>query len=161
MNQVVSPSPLPKAEYPPLLDAGIKYMSMDMLHNIAVEPFRTSVRRPILFSNLQIWLSRATILGLKGELWVDGSFLTEKKEPNDIDCVLIIDAFPSDISAESVRNVSAHLDKSVIAAQYGMDLYLVARTPQTPEKEKLSYWRGWFGYCRDGITAKGIARIEL
>jgi hypothetical protein len=34
---------------------------------------------------------RALALGIEGEAWVDGSFLTSKIEPKDVDFILIVD----------------------------------------------------------------------
>jgi len=60
-----------------------------------VKPFRNSARRELLLENLfkllkEIELSSGTDVFL--EMWIDGSFVTSKEEPNDIDIVIMYKA---------------------------------------------------------------------
>lgn len=97
-------------------------------------------------------------MGLNGTIWLDGSFLTDKTDPADIDCLLV----PTENSLiAAVQTHSATLNALIAQGEaktlYGCDLYLC----QTGNINQLSYWRGWFGFGRDGRTAKGIATLTL
>ncbi|MBI2926746.1 MAG: hypothetical protein HYY24_13700 [Verrucomicrobia bacterium] len=52
--------------------------------------FRGSDRRPQLFARLQAFLSEAKACGLVVSVVVDGSFVSAKPEPNDIDLIVAV-----------------------------------------------------------------------
>lgn len=160
MDALAEDNPL-KQEFTALLEPGIKFMSLDMLKSLAVDPFPESTRRPVLFENLCAWMQRAVGLGMHGYMWLDGSFLTRKAEPNDIDCVVVIERFPAVADAQTVHDIQAHIDQRAIKVSYHLDMYPLNNLDPETARIYLPYWRGWFGYHRDGATAKGIARIEL
>lgn len=60
-------------------------MSIGLLKEITVDAFPHSQRRPWLFKELERLHSYLCGVNAHCELWVDGSFLTEKLEPDDID----------------------------------------------------------------------------
>nr|GFC78556.1 hypothetical protein [Tanacetum cinerariifolium] len=67
---------------------GMHPLSLDDLHGLAVAPFGQDAKRADLFQKLVIWAEAVRASGIAGQLWVDGSFLTEKADPGDIDCIL-------------------------------------------------------------------------
>lgn len=146
-------------EFTPLLTPGIHTCSEADLAAIAVTAYPSSVRRSLLFGGLQAWLAELRANGCTGRCWLDGSFLTEKQEPDDIDLVIILDGNLSvPVTPVVQAAIGRLLDKALVRAQYGLDVYMVdARDPQAVVMT--SYWRGWYGFCRDGITAKGIAEV--
>lgn len=75
----------PKVAFQPLLPPGRHVMTVDRLRDLTVTRFIGSARRPILFAELERLVSDLLALRVVCELWVDGSFLTEKDEPDDID----------------------------------------------------------------------------
>lgn len=60
-------------------------MSMANLLQKTVLNFPQSISRAFLFSELERLHVDLTVTGLICELWINGSFLTEKLDPNDID----------------------------------------------------------------------------
>ncbi|MGD0104565.1 MAG: hypothetical protein ABSC06_11060 [Rhodopila sp.] len=74
-----------KSAFPPLLPPGRHVMTADRLEHLTVTRFQSSVMRPIIFAEFRRLLNEMATFGLVGELWVDGSFMTEKPEPDDID----------------------------------------------------------------------------
>ena len=147
------------AEFVPLLAPGIHRMGEANLQHLAVTAFPASARRPLLFTNFEHWLNVLRSTGAAGRVWLDGSFLTAKPEPTDIDLVVLPEWQMSPSSADQQK--IAHLfDKAVAKAQYGLDVYVVDVRGQNAV-EMASYWRGWFGFCRDGLTAKGIAEVGI
>ena len=146
-------------EFLPLLHPGIHTLTQANVEELAVKAYPSSVRRPKLFSGLVTWLDQLRARGVVGRCWLDGSFLTEKPEPNDIDLVL----FPQwgATPTEEVKlEIGGLLDTPLMKAVYGLDVYIVDQGAQNAV-DMTSYWRGWYGFCRDGATAKGIAEVML
>jgi hypothetical protein len=52
--------------------------------------FRTSDRRPQLFARLEELVRAMRLSGLFEELIIDGSFVTLKEQPNDIDVIAVL-----------------------------------------------------------------------
>lgn len=79
-----------KDEFPPLLGEGLHPMSIRDLKTLVVDGFPQSQRRAPLWSNLVALIDKLTLRGIECDLWVDGSYLTKKLEPDDVDFVLDI-----------------------------------------------------------------------
>jgi len=143
----------------PLYVPGIHTVTEPDLKIRAVDPFPGSIRRPLLFAGLTDWLEALRATGASGKCWLDGSFLTDKPEPNDIDLVVfpMFAAVPSPAVQTRVQEL---FNQAAVKAKYRLDVYFVH--PNAANLVQMtSYWRGWFGFCRDGATAKGIAEVIL
>ena len=143
----------------PLYLPGIHTVTEPDLKIRTVDQFPASTRRPLLFTGLATWLAQLRATGATGKCWLDGSFLTDKPNPNDIDLVVfpMFTAVPSPAVQSQVQEL---FDKATARARYDLDVYVAL--PGAPDFVALSsYWRGWFGFCRDGATAKGIAEVIL
>src|SRR4051794_3892468 len=77
-----------KPEYPPLLPMGLHPMSLSDVRTLCVDQFPLSTRRHEIMSSLEHVVDVLLSAAVKGELWVDGSFLTNKIDPDDSDVVL-------------------------------------------------------------------------
>lgn len=151
-----------KPDFPALLPPGMHPISMQDLYNLAVLPFPGDSRRDDLFQKLSIWVNAMRAAGVCGQLWLDGSFLTEKVGPGDIDCVMWSPSWV-DIALATASNraqVSLLLDHDHAETLYDLDLYL-----ETPAPDRIfhreAYWRGILGFCHNRVTAKGFAEITL
>ena len=67
-------------------------MSLEGLHQLAVENpmFRLSRTRATIMRGFWILIGILQRHGIPGEVWVDGSFLTEKIDPRDVDILLVL-----------------------------------------------------------------------
>ena len=83
-----------KIAHTPLLAPGRHYMTLTELRRATVDAFPDSTRRPMLFAELARLHSDLIGAGAICELWIDGSYLTAKPEPDDID--LCFSAFSDD-----------------------------------------------------------------
>lgn len=101
---------------------------------------------------------------IDGELWLDGSFLTEKIDPKDIDIVLRINAEiynSGDADTRAIidwvienQKLALHCD-SYVLFQYDKN------SPLHTEGQSLySYWLSQWGISREG-DPKGIAVLSL
>lgn len=77
--------------YEPLLPSVVRYvMTLEDVNNICVEPFTESIHRLNLFTKLSIVINMIQQLNKPFNLWIDGSFVTEKPSPSDIDVIIVI-----------------------------------------------------------------------
>jgi hypothetical protein len=81
-----------KQEFPPLLAQGFHHMKVGALRELCVSNFTESKVRGDIMAGFETIYERAIAVGLEGEFWVDGSFLTKKIDPDDIDFVLLTPA---------------------------------------------------------------------
>lgn len=77
-----------KPDFPPLLSAGIHHMTMREIRARFVLPFPNDLSRPRLYNNLTRWVEELRAARIGATLWVNGSFVTAKPNPADLDCVL-------------------------------------------------------------------------
>lgn len=104
---------------------------------------------------------------LVGDLWVDGSFLTIKIDPADVDIVLAMKAdFVSTLTATQHNFLEWYSSNNLKDTDYCCDNYFFVEYPESHKKfassvDRRSYWRKWFSTARDGKTRKGIARLSL
>lgn len=153
---------LMKPDFPGLLAPGRHRLDLQQLHDLAVKPYAEDERRHVLFHQLGQWIEKLRRLGIGGTLWLDGSFLTEKPGPGDIDCILWSPYWTdaAKASPEAQREVAALFDHDSARAMYGLDFYL-----ETPTNDELfhreAYWSGVLGFCHDRTTAKGFAELQI
>lgn len=151
-----------KPDFPALLAPGLHVLTISALHSLAVAPFPSDLQRQSLFDKLTKWANTLQAIGLSGTMWLDGSFLTAKVAPGDIDCVLWNPKWVNQFSAMNAANTNVEylLDHSSARAIYDLDLYI-----ESPPVEKVfdreAYWKGVFGYCHDRVSAKGFAEVQL
>ena len=147
-----------KTDFPPLLIKGLHPLGISGIEALTVARFPESARRPMLFSNLQIYLDKLAATGIKARVWLDGSYLTEKPEPDDIDLVVVFER-------ESVRTMTAEAQQmlGILLNMNMMDSRFRLHVFKAPSDRQadLDYWLGLFGTLRDEVTPKGIAELRV
>ncbi|CRI56369.1 DUF6932 family protein [Pseudomonas sp. CCOS 191] len=147
-----------KVDYPPLLAAGIHPFSLEQLRSLTVDGFPNSSRRSILFGGLSVYVELLQNAGLKSTIWVDGSFMCAKDDPQDIDLVVVYDPENVDsLSEAALPVVNNLLNSNFAAARFGLHVFKVESTDQ----EGLDFWMQKFGTQRDETTPKGLAALRL
>ncbi|MES2939202.1 MAG: hypothetical protein V4864_16065 [Pseudomonadota bacterium] len=127
---------------------------------MTVSAFPGHPRRAALYGLFAGWASRLRNLGIGGSLWLDGSFLTSKTDPDDIDLVLWSPTQGKPLKLTEQKEVVDLLDHGASKILYRLDLYVEMTTVLTDAKRK-AYWMSVFGRCHDGVTPKGIAEVAL
>ncbi|ONM43132.1 hypothetical protein BXT89_14355 [Halopseudomonas pachastrellae] len=147
-----------KPDFPMLLQPGVQKLSMADLHALAVAPF-TSQRRQDLFQLFTNWQNAIRQAGVSGALWVDGSYLTEKPDPGDIDCVLWQPQWTRNtpMTPADQQQIASLMDHNGVKAVYHLDLYV----ERVVDFHRQAYWSGVLGFSHDRTTAKGFAEITL
>ena len=102
--------------------------------------------------------------GVQGSFWIDGSFVTEKIDPDDVDCVLRLEADFYDNANTDQQKAIDWLDDD-LATTHHCDTYnWMEWTEQNPNywvgEYFYAYWLKQFGFSR-ADQMKGIAVIEL
>lgn len=148
----------PKIDYTPLLPRGLHPFELGELKRLTVDGFPNSERRPALFDSLGVYLDLLNATGLKAEVWVDGSFMCAKPEPDDIDLVVVFDPASADtLSADAKPMAMALLSTNLVKSRFGLHVFAADSTHQ----DRLDYWRKTFGTQRDEVTPKGLAELKV
>ena len=113
-------------------------------------------------SDLRRLVNEISSAGVHAELWVDGSFCTEKTDPNDIDLVIHLDG------SLLLHTAAIALLTSISQRSYlrlGLDAYLFSTFPTGHPahqfgEERRAYWLKQFGHDRSG-NDKGIVFVRI
>ena len=158
--------PSEKLEHPPLLVPGRHVMSLEQMRSICVEDFPLSNRRSFLWDNFVEVYTVIKANGLNGELWIDGSFLTQKTDPDDIDFTMRVNGHEYDNASEEQLSVYNWLQSDKPHIDFNLHTFLFFEYPNGPEDLKKAgitdreYWDEWWGTSRKGVK-KGFAVIQL
>ena len=139
-------------EFPPLLPDGLHARTMDQINEECVDAFPDSESRPDLIGGLRIVLETLRSVGIQGTLWIDGSFVTEKPNPNDIDVLLYI---PN--GEELLEMAKSELEDFRDRCMHEHRCHIFFTSD---EARRDGYWRNQFGQSRDG-EPKGIITMPV
>ena len=109
-------------------------------------------------------LAKLGAVGISAEVWVDGSFLTEKMDPDDVDFAIRLQGADFDAAPQDVFD-AVEWAVSDLKASHRVDGYAWAEWPDGhPQHDfgegRRSYWAKWYGTSRGGHP-KGIVVIRL
>lgn len=145
-------------------------MTLEGLHQFAVEhpKFRLSSTRAKIMQNLWIVAGCLCRWQIRADLWIDGSFLTEKIDPDDVDLLIVVEEGFAASAAPEQLSIMEWLceDKNQPAkAAFLFDSYANYKTfdidPGHQDYLALDlYWRSQFGISRRG-EEKGMALISV
>ncbi len=77
--------------YPPLFPPGMHSITLSDMPDIFVTPFKDPSRRAHLLSRFKAFLDSLKDFPVAMEIWIDGSFSTQKESPQDIDLLVVAD----------------------------------------------------------------------
>lgn len=146
-------------QHPSLLPAGLHCLDIGSIQTTCVGDFPSSTTRAAIFAGLESLIAEITNLSLPCVLWVDGSFLSKKEDPADVDLLAWL-------PPEAVQNKTP--DQDALMLRLSQQAYKPTHKCDTrvlpgygpmfigTKKTWLGYWG--FDYWDQ---AKGIAVIEL
>ncbi|MCU6666123.1 DUF6932 family protein [Silvania hatchlandensis] len=152
--------------FPPLLPAGFHDLDNISIKSIFVDAFPESVRRSMLHCNYIQLLGQFELVNQQcrcfSEIWIDGSFTTEKPEPDDIDILVVVDFLALNSLPQTLMPlVNTLLNRDYVKLNFDIDVLLLPENhPDINYIDKRSYWRGWFGFDRKE-NPKGLVRVML
>lgn len=129
-----------------------------------VREFTASITREGIFNSYILYCRRILSLAVGIKQWVDGSYITSKINPNDVDLVTHFDA--TKVNEQTSMELDELLDNPTVKKQYQCDVYAIFVFPQnSPDKyefyqEQINYWSDWFGHDRQR-NPKGIVEFSL
>ena len=144
-------------EHLPLFPAGLHDVKEHELDNHFLSAFSGSKTRPALISGLRDFLTALRRVDVAFEIWLDGSFCTEKIDPNDVD--LVVFANENDLNQLDPvlqRYLAGLLDRTTSRRQFGCDVLF----SPAGDANLRSYWRGWYGFDRLE-RPKGMAKLVV
>ena len=135
------------------------------LSRICVDAFPLSVSRKPIFENLEEVMRKLAAGAIVGDLWIDGSFVTTKFNPHDVDLVLSISSNLYDNCSAEQRALLDWFESDILHTDYRCDGYLSVDWPPSHQLHALGvasrdYWINLFGHTRDGFE-KGIPVVQL
>ncbi|MFL5385504.1 MAG: DUF6932 family protein [Longimicrobiaceae bacterium] len=149
-----------KSEYPPLLAPGFHRVKEEELAALFVDSFSSPDRRRRLLARFHALIDHVREWNIPCDVWIDGSFATEKPDPQDVDALFVFDG-------EAVNRASSELHAAMSAVfgreghrdtklRYGCDAYMVINQ----DEQTRSYWRGWFAFTRSD-EPKGVPVLRV
>jgi Family of unknown function (DUF6932) len=154
-----------KEEFTPLFPAGFHFKTLAELraHCVGQPRFKDSQTRDGIMSRLEAVFKRLIHAKIVGEVWVDGSFLTEKRDPEDVDISLRVDGDFFDKATPDQRQAMEWITE--IWDTEKIDGYLHLEWPPGHSEfalgqENYKIWQKQWGFSRRGVP-KGIAVVEL
>jgi hypothetical protein len=150
-----------KPEFQPLLDPGFHDLGIDGIRRCCVERFPESITRQRIMVNLSELTQVINQKGINGEIWIDGSFLTQKLNPDDVDLVLVISQSTFNLMDDDQKEFLNWFNNTSLYQRYRCDNYLFVREENAATGEYLyAYWLKQFGFSRGGAM-KGLAVVRI
>jgi hypothetical protein len=157
-----------KDEFPPLLPAGFHHKSVAEIEELCVSRFPLSVTRKEIMVGLHTILKRIAAVGITGEIWLNGSFVTEKIDPSDCDFVAMIPAEFHDAGTVAQRAMIEWLisKENEPKKLFKCDAYVHLKySGGSPEHDlwlpTLNRWQDNFGHSVKTRQPKGIVVLDL
>lgn len=153
-----------KPEYPAVFAPGNCRTGLEVIRRACVDNFPESVRRPSIYSALCMLHQTISTNGLVCRIHINGSFTTQKPEPDDVDVVC-------EFAFEDIKMVTdsqKHILDWVCEGQkvlndlchlFGFVTYPQDHIFHAHGDHLKNYWLNWFSHSRSG-ERKGLPFVE-
>ena len=149
-----------------LLPPGIHRATFVEFETIFVTGIASSRTRLPIYRGYRRFHDDLVDLDVGTHQWINGSYVTTKVDPNDIDLVTHCDGKRLDnLSPQTQRIVRELFDRDLARARYTCHSFCVPHYPKGHPKydgvqSSIEYWRNWFGRTRQSVP-KGFVEIDL
>lgn len=143
-------------------------LTLEAFEAIFVTSFSQSTTRRQLFENYLIYVQDfKTLLTPNFTQWINGSFVTRKTNPRDIDMVTLID-YRTD--SEKEKTIATRFVNKKAIELFGVDAYTLTVFPDDHRQNiqthsDMLYWNDWFGRSWSNRTGnrypKGYVEIQF
>lgn len=141
----------------PLFNSGIADIEISDCYELFVAPFKNKERRNALMERFFIYYWELSQLRIDVDIWIDGSFVTTKENPSDIDIALIVNMqHIQEMSDEDADSFYALVNPVTTLSRY----YLDVRTHEYSEHDRKRQKKNWFSKDKNQ-NSKGFARIKI
>ena len=146
-----------------MLGKGFHPKSLEGIRKSCVDKFPLSSTRSAIMDGLEYMIGKLQEAGVSGKLWVDGSFTTEKINPEDVDTV--IEIFIENEIELTEQQYTTLSWMQTLRDNHFCDAYVFVRYPEDDDlhdegEEGRDYWEDLFGTTRAG-EPKGIMTINI
>jgi hypothetical protein len=156
--------PVLPPDLPSMFPIGFHHLTMGDIEQACVDQFPLSTVRGIIFKGLATFVETLEIAKVPGELWLDGSFLTEKINPKDVDVVLRVEAAIYNSGTPEQRDaidwVIANQKLTLKCDSYAFFEYPSAHALHAEGLWWYSWWHKQWGFSRED-DPKGIVVLSL
>ena len=143
--------------YSSLIENGLIVLSIQAVKEITVDSFRNNERRDRLFKTFEEKILKPLeSSGIPCNIYLDGSFLTKKEEPTDIDLAIECDIVSFlKVNPDFINQFRLETQQS-FRKEYLLDVYIF----NIKDEKMFEYWASWFTHDRDS-NEKGCAVIRI
>lgn len=160
-----------KEEYEPLLPLGFHEKTLKELRALCVAPFSKSSTRNLIMQGVETVAKEMLAATIEAKIWIDGSFVSEKIDPSDVDILVEIRGEFYESANVDQRKIIDALDENLYKAGLRVDsrswkFYDDKTHPDYWDSVWWqSFWLKHFGFYRDdgpnSYETKGIALLIL
>jgi hypothetical protein len=141
-------------DFPCLFPVGFHHLSMVDLERVCVDYFSLSMTRRPIMDGLTQFMQRLDGANVRGDVWANGSFLTEKIDPKDVDIIVRIDgdAIYDKGTLEqrsAIGWVIANQKATLKCDSYVLMEYQASHHLRTEGQWWYSYWHKQWGFSRE------------
>lgn len=140
-------------------------MTLAQVRAICVTPFKSSLTRKSIMEGLVKVIDKLSAAGIVGSLWLDGSFLTEKIDPDDVDYLLHVgsDIYDLEPAKQIVIDWASapDLKDSHSCDAYKWIEYRAGHPLYSQSEQERKEWTVWYGVSRSKKDRKGIVVVSL
>lgn len=156
--------PIASPDLPSLFPLGFHHLTVEDVEQVCVDQFPLSTIRGSIFSGLVTFIQTLSAAQIAGELWVDGSYLTEKINPKDIDLILRVDGALYNSGTPEQRQaidwVIANQKLTLKCDSYALFEYPTGHPLHDEGRWWYSWWHRQWGFSRED-DPKGIVVLAL
>lgn len=147
----------PLADFPAVLELGIHKKTMTEFEVWVITQFPNSESKVKLLKHFQRLIIKIQEFKISFEVWIDGSFLTTKPQPLDIDLLILakkrdVNKYVQDRFYSFFSNENKHNIKMLYSCAVS---YIIKG-----QKRDYDFWYNWFSKSRQG-QSKGFISIEF
>lgn len=117
--------------------------------------FGTNEMRTELIGNLSDYVGEIQKIGIRGWIIVNGSFVTSKDEPGDIDMILVVE--DQSMLAPMNSQIRAIISQGYVKDKFKLHLFIAFPGDKTEEKLTNMF----SGVREDPNTKKGLLKVEV
>lgn len=144
-----------------VIQPGFHELSIKEVHSSFVENFPNSQSRRNIFKSFLSFIEKISIGYAPTEIWIDGSFVTSKVNPNDIDILLFFTINDYLTIYGEWNNIRVHDN---VDAYFSLTICEDTKNKTNSSEyqnfiNNRNYWRGQFGFDRNDIP-KGIIKVS-
>ena len=152
-------------DYPPLLQLGFHHFDLAGLRTLCVARFPSSISRSNIMNGLESLVASLNAEGMPMQLWVDGSFTTEKLNPKDVDVLVRVTEDDMTKATDRQKRTLQWVAETDLVPSHNCDAYVLFEYPAGHRLEQVgewnkAYWLRQFGYSRQN-KPKGLAVLTL